>query len=785
LRLRVGSRIGAYEIVASVGTGGMGEVYRAHDDRVGRDVALKVLPDRLASDEEARARFVREAKAVAALSHPNILALHEFEQEGDLIYVVTELLEGETLRDLLKRGPISWRRAVEIGASLADGLAAAHARGIIHRDLKPENVFITTEGRVKLLDFGLARVYQKAVPANEHLLTEPLVETGLFGTVGYMAPEQLRNGIVGPSADIFALGCILHEAVSGRNPFASDSSLGTITATISSDPPDLPTTVPPELERLIGRSLEKHADARFQSARDLAFALRALLVRPAQGARPLASPGAKAAVVASLVVLILTVFAAIVWMRRSGESTSTGGGLRQDIHSLAVLPLTSSVNRTADYLSDGIADSLADDLSHLPGLAVMSRTSVFSYKGKETSPQTIAHDLNVQALLTVRVVQLNDVLRISTELIDGRTNRHLWGEQVDTRLVDLASTSSSIAREISERLAPQLSGAVRASAIRRYTGDSEAYRLYLEGRYEWNKRTGDGFERAIRLFNEAIRRDPNFALAWAGLADSYLLQSSYYEAPPLKALPLARQAAQRALSIDEELAEAHASLGYVKVYFDGDLAGAAREFERAIQLNPSYATARHWYSHSLMAEGRYDDAIRESRRAEALDPLSLIAITETAGLYADTGHPDNAVAECRRALDLEPNFPIAHYVLAGAYLRMKRYDDAAREANLAWRFGQNPRSLVRAAYASAKSGHVDDARNALIRLERLSKTRFVSSYSLAALMIATGRNDDAQAALRRAATEMPPGQYRRMLQEDAALADVRNDARFLALAGLK
>jgi serine/threonine protein kinase/tetratricopeptide (TPR) repeat protein len=763
----------------------MGEVYRAHDDRVGRDVALKVLPDRLASDEEARARFVREAKAVAALSHPNILALHEFEQEGDLIYAVTELLEGETLRELLKRGPISWRRAVEIGASLADGLAAAHARGIIHRDLKPENVFITTEGRVKLLDFGLARVYQKPVPASEHLLTEPLVETGLFGTIGYMAPEQLRDGIVGPSADIFALGCILYEAVTGRNPFASDSSLGTITATISSDPPDLPATVPPELERLIGRSLEKHADARFQSARDLAFALRALLVSPAQGARPLALRGAKAAVVASLLVFILGAFAAIVWMRRPGESTSTGAGLRQDIHSLAVLPLTSSVNRTADYLSDGIADSLADDLSHLPGLAVMSRTSVFSYKGKETPPQTIAHDLNVQALLTVRVVQLNDTLRISTELIDGRTNRHLWGEQADTRLVDLALTSSAIAREISERLAPQLSGTVRASAIRHYTGDSEAYRLYLEGRYEWNKRTGDGFERAIRLFNEAIRRDPNFALAWAGLADSYLLQSSYYEAPPSKALPLARQAAQRALSIDDGLAEAHASLGYVKVYFDGDLAGASREFERAIQLNPNYATARHWYSHCLMAEGRYDDALRESRRAEALDPLSLIAIADTAGVYSDSGRLDSAVAECRRALDLEPNFPLAHYVLSGTYLRMNRYDDAAREANLAWRLGQNPRSLVRAAFASAKSGRIDDARNALTRLERLSKTRFVSSYSLAALMIATGRNDDAQAALRRAATEMPPGQYKRMLQEDPALADVRNDPRFLALAGLK
>jgi serine/threonine protein kinase/Tfp pilus assembly protein PilF len=779
----VGSRIGAYEITAPVGSGGMGEVYRAHDGRVGRDVALKVLPDRLATDKDACARFVREAKAVAALSHPNIVALYELEQEGELVYVVTELLEGDTLRAMLSRGPISWRRAVEIGAALADGLTAAHAKGIIHRDLKPENVFITTAGHVKLLDFGLAQPYQKAVPASEHVPTEPL-ESGVFGTIGYMAPEQLRGLALGPSTDIFALGCVLYEAVSGRSPFASDNSVATITATISDEPPELPASVPPELERLIRRCLEKHADARFQSAGDLAFALHSLATAPRQGQMPRAATGLKSTIAASLLFLALAVLGAIVWARFRGEPP-TAEGARPVIHSLAVLPLTSSADRTADYLSDGITDSLVDDLSHLPDLVVVSRSSVFSYKGKETAPQTIARDLKVEALLTVRVVQLNDALRISTELIDGRTNRHLWGEQVDTRLVDLVSARLAIAREISDRLAPRLSGAVRASVARQYTEDSEAYRLYLEGRYEWNKRTGDGFDRAIRLFNQALQRDPHFALAWAGLADCYLLQSSYYESPPSKALPLAREAAQRALSIDEKLAEAHSTLGYVKVYFDGDLAGAAREFERAIQLNPNYATARHWYSHCLMAEGRYDDAIRESRRAEALDPLSLIAITDTAGVYSDSGRLDLAVAECRRVLDLEPDFPLAHYVLAGAYLRMKRYDDAEREANLAWRLGQNPRSLVRAAFASVKAGRTAAARDALVRLERLSETRFVSSYSLAALMIAVGRDGDAPAALQRAAMEMPPGQYRRMLEEDPALGDARHDARFLKLAGLE
>jgi serine/threonine protein kinase/tetratricopeptide (TPR) repeat protein len=783
LRLKIGSRVGAYEISAPVGSGGMGEVYRAHDARVGRDVALKVLPDRLATDKEAVARFVLEAKAVAALSHPNILALYEFEQEGDLAYVVTELLEGETLRELIKRGPISWRRAVEIGTAIADGLSAAHAKGIVHRDLKPENVFITTVGHVKLLDFGLAQPYRKPLPASEHVRTDP-IESGVFGTVGYMAPEQIGGATLGPSTDIFALGCVLYEAVSGRNPFAAETSAATIAATMFNEPPELPASVPPELARLIRRCLQKHPDARFQSAGDLAFALHALETGPRHRVLPIARPGPKAIIAASFVVLII-VLGAIVRMRAGGEPAAAAGGAHPVIHSLAVVPLNSSSDRTADYLSDGITDSLVDDLSHLPDLVVVSRTSVFNYKGKAAAPQTIARDLNVEALLTVRVVQLNDALRISTELVDGRSNRHLWGEQVDTRLVDLASARLAIAREISERLAPQLSGAVRASVARHYTGDSEAYRLYLEGRYEWNKRTGDGFERAIRLFDRAIQRDPRFALAWAGLADCYLLQSSYYEALPSTALPLARHAAQVALSIDEQLAEAHSTLGYVKVYFDGDLTGAAREFERAIQLNPNYATARQWYSHCLMAEGRYDDAIRESRRAEALDPLSLIAIADTAGVYSDSGRLDSAIAECRRALDMEPDFPLAHYVLAGAYLRMKRYDDAAREANLAWRLGQNPRSLVRATFAFAKSGRMSDARDTLARLERISQTRFVSSYHLAALMIATGRESDAPAALRRAAAEMPAGQYRRMLEEDPALADVRNDARFLALAGLR
>lgn len=781
LHLRIGSRLGAYEIVAPLGAGGMGEVYRAHDHRVGRDVAVKVLPRHLATDAEARKRFEHEAKAVAMLSHPNIVSLYEFEQDGELGWVVTELLEGETLRKIIARGPLSWRRAVEICAAIADGLAAAHAKGIIHRDLKPENVLITTAGHVKLLDFGLAKAAPATLPADDRARTDPL-HSEVFGTLGYVAPEQLRRVPVGPATDIFALGCVLYEAVTGLSAFPGDDAMATINATMYKEPADLPAAVPPDLQRIIRRCLEKHAEARFQSAGDLAFALRALGTSSNErGAAPVTRRSPRAAIIVATILAAVVVTALIAWHRLRGVSVSSAIAARPLIRSLAVLPLTSSSDQTADYLSDGITDSLIDDLSHVPDLSVVSRTSVFRFKGAVPLPQTVAHDLNVQALLTVRVAQRGDALRITTELIEGGTNRHLWGRQYETGLAQLASVQPMIARQISEQIQPQLGRAPAVAATRR-TEDSEAYRLYLEGRYEWNKRTGQGFDGAIHFFNQALARDPNYALAWAGLADTYVLQSVYYEVPPSKALILARNATERALAIDERLAEAHSSRAYVRMSLDPDLGAAAQEFERAIALNPNYATAHQWYARCLLLMGRFDDAIRESQKAQALDPLSLVAIADGAGLYADTGRFDDALALCRRALELEPNFGLTHFVLSGAYLRMGRYDDAAREADLAWRLTRNPRSLCRAGVAYAKAGRKATARHRLAELEQLAKRRYIPSYGLAALMVAVGRQDDAVEALRRALTEMPAAQYQRLLLEDPVLLDVKKDPRFLALA---
>ena len=794
MRLTPGTKLGAYEIVAPIGAGGMGEVYRSHDSRVGRDVAIKVLPRRLAADEEARARFLREAKAIAAISHPNILALYEFEREGDIAYVVTELLEGETLRGLLRRGPVAWRRAAEIGAAIADGLAAAHGKGIIHRDLKPENVFITTDGHVKILDFGLAKASAQTIDdaavtqqlpdagsvPTERMGGEPATASTVAGSIGYMSPEQLRGQSATAASDIFALGCILYEMVIGRSAFIADSPVETMSAVLRDDVPDLTQSgrrVPFELDRIIRRCLEKHPDARFQSARDLAFAIRAIGTSPLdRDDIPRSRRPRRARLVLSVIAAAIVVALAAVWIMWNTSNSPV-------IHSLAVMPfVNASKDANNEYLSDGITESLINTLSQIPELSVVSRTSVFRYKGKDATPQSVAHDLSVQALLTGRVVQPhgNDLI-ISAELIDGRNNRHLWGEQYRTTMSDLATVQATISSQIAEQLRLQLSGHTRKTVEKHPTENSEAYRLYLQGRYELNKRTGDSFERAIRNFSAAIQRDPNYALAYAGLADCYILQSIYNESPPAKALPLAAAAAGRAIAIDDELAEAHTSRAYYLMNFDSDLTAAAREFDRAIVLNPSYATAHQWYSRLLVTTGRYNEAIREIRRAETLDPLSLVIIAETGGVYADSGRLDDAITECRRAIELDPSFAFAHYVLAGAFLRQQKLDDAIRESESAWRLGEDPRSLVRLGLAYRAAGRTSDAEKVLSDLQSLRQKRFVPSYGIATLQIALGRTSDALDQLKRASQEIPPGQYHRLLATDPLLDPVRRDAGFASL----
>jgi eukaryotic-like serine/threonine-protein kinase len=537
--LASGTQLGHYQITSLIGRGGMGEVYRANDSRLGRDVAIKVLPGHL-TNPQSKTRFELEAKAVAAPAHPNILVLHDIGEHESIHYAVTELLEGETLRDRLSRGPLPWRKAVELGAAIAEGLAAAHSKDIVHRDIKPGNIFLTDDGRVKILDFGLAR--WRPQPA-EQGSTVTLTETGvgqMIGTLGYMSPEQVRGEKAGAPNDIFSLGVVLYEMVAGRPPFSRNSAAETISAILTEDPPDIADSgklAPAELDRVIQRCLAKSPAQRFHSANDLAFALKGLLSRDhAVSART------RRALVAVTVagIAILAVAAGFFYWH---SHTVTG------IDSLAVLPfVNASGTPDADYLSDGITESLIGSLSQLPDLKVLSRSAVFRYKGKETDPRTVGRELGVRAVLTGRVTQRADSLSVSAELVKVDDNTALWGEQYNRKLIDALAVQNDIAHQIVEKLKLRLSSQQIQQMARQQTTNPEAYQLYLKGRYYAGKFDPENLNKGRDYLRQAIAVDPNFALAYDGLSYYYALLIDWFE-PANEAGPKTLEAARKALEL--------------------------------------------------------------------------------------------------------------------------------------------------------------------------------------------------------------------------------------------
>ena len=690
MSLLPGSRLGPYEIVEPIGSGGMGDVYRARDTRLDRDVAVKVLPERGAKDAEARMRFEREAKAVAALSHSNILAIHDYGTEGNATYSVTELLEGETLRKRINAGPLQWRKAAEIGAEIADGLAAAHARGIVHRDLKPENIFLTRDGRVKILDFGIAQLMQPEPTTDEidtsSLPTAPMkTEPGsVIGTAGYMAPEQLRGEPVDPRADIFTLGTLLYEMVTGRPAFIRGTVIDSLSA-ILSDNPDVFTIseklIPYEFARVIQRCLEKKREERFQSARDLSFALRALgtstslsFEAPAERRRRMVLWGGIA-----LGLILATVAAMLL--------TSTGpSGVRfvraervqpRTFQSIAILPFVNATgDQEAEYLSDGITETLINTLAQVPGLRVMSRTSVFHYKGKPANPVSVGRELRVSAVVVGRIEAIGDKLVVSAELVDASDNALVWGNRYQTARSDLFTVQDSLASEIAQMLRLQLGGREQQLLTKRHTADPRAYELYLKGRFQWNKRNAEGMYNAIELFNRAIEIDPQYALAYAGIADCYNLLDIWANLPTNETFPRAKAAAQKALSIDDQLAEAHTSLAYAIHTYEWDWKAAEREYRRAIELNPNYATARQWYAEFLTAVGRFDEAAQQGKKALEIDPMSPIINAVVAWNSTMARRYDTAIQQGTRTTQLFPDFMPGHAYLGLALLESGHAQEA-------------------------------------------------------------------------------------------------------------
>jgi len=722
--------LGRYEVLAPLGAGGMGEVYRARDLRLGREVAVKILPEHLSQDPIALIRFEREARAVAALSHPNLLAIYDFGADGGVNFAVTELLRGETLRGALSAGAMPWRRAIEVGAALADGLAAAHSRGIVHRDLKPANIFLTEEGRVKILDFGLARWVQNPAdgdPTSAPTTPDPTRPGTVLGTVGYMSPEQVRGETTTGSSDLFAFGCVLHEMLTGRAAFSGATALERMAAILRDEPPPpsrLAPDVPRELDRVVASCLEKSPSRRPSSAEELAGSLRGLLSVSGTDSTVAAS-GARAAAA------------------KRGSRTK----------SLAILPFVNpSADPEMDYLSEGITESLINGLSQLRKLRVMARSTMFRYRG-DADPQQVGRELGVGTVLSGRVTSRPGVLSISAELVDASNGWRLWGARYDRPPADLLAVQEEIAREITSNLKLTLEPEQKKRLARRYEANREAYPLYLKGRYHWNKGTVAGFQKAMELFHEAIEKDPAYALAWTGVSDCYAMlgMDRYAALPPREAYPKAKAAARKALEIDDTLAEGHTSLAYA-LLISWEFAAAEEEFRRAIQLNPGYAQAHHFYGFLLSARGRADEALAQFRQALEADPLSLIINADYGWAFYCAHRYPEAVEQLVKTIDMDARFPqsylwlgLAHQASGQFERSIAAFDEGVRLTN------GNPTFVAGRGVSLVAAGRRPEAEAILADFEERAKTQYVPMASMVQMNIALGHIDRAFEWLEKAA----------------------------------
>ena len=801
MSLQLGTQIGHYEIRSLLGAGGMGEVYLAQDTRLSRKVALKVLPDDVVDDLERLRRFEQEAQAASALNHPNIITIHEIGAEGNTHFIVTEFIEGETLRRRL-RTRLEVGEAVDIATQIAAALDAAHRSDIVHRDIKPENLMLREDGLAKVLDFGLAKLAERkgGVPADSQAPTRAQVRTmpgAVMGTAAYMSPEQARGREVDARTDIFSLGVVLYEMLAGRLPFAGETASDVMAAILTSEPAPLDEGTPAELRRIVRKSLQKKAGERYQTARDLLIDLKSLkhdldvaaeLERsgiPTRGDRPapttvsdmpratgdargLRKPKSRRELV--LVVTALTVAAlaaAALYFLRSGGTA---------IESVAVMPFVNEGgNAETEYLSDGMTETLISSLSRLPNLNVKARSTVFRYKGKELDPKNIGSELNVRAVLTGRVIQRGDQLTLSLELADTQTENVIWSEQYKRRQADLVALQSEVARDVAGKLKIKLSGADEQKIAKTYPTNPEAYRYYLQGRFYWNKREEKEFRKAVEYFNQAIALDPTYAVAHAGLADTYALLSGYGFMPPTEAIPKAREFARRALSLDDSVAEPHATLGYVLVQHDRDFAGAERELRRAIELNPNYATAHQWYGELLTYVGRFDESFAEFRRGLEIEPLSL-PINWDFGRCLYMGRKyDESLAQLKKTIELDPGFARAHLTLGDLYRIRKEYANAVEEHARFYELRGEPQNAALARESFARGGW-----SGYLRLVTAENSRLrANNWMVARAHVELGEKEKAFAALNKAYESRSGGLS--WLKVEPLLDPLRSDPRFADL----
>ncbi|HEX5889578.1 MAG TPA: protein kinase [Pyrinomonadaceae bacterium] len=827
------TQLGRYKIISLIGAGGMGEVYLAQDTALQRKVALKVLPPDVAANQDRMRRFKQEATSAASLNHPNIAHIYEIGEAEGFQFIAMEYVQGQTLREKIHHEGEELSKLLRILQHVADGLAKAHAAGIVHRDLKPDNIMVSSDGHAKILDFGLAKLMEQqssmgGVSSEEPTILQPHSTPGVvLGTMGYMSPEQAQGKTreIDHRSDIFSFGCILFEAITGHKAFAGSDTIETLNKIIREPAPSIASfnaAAPADLQRIVRRCLAKDPEQRYQNIKDVAIELKEVrnelkdsvtasassgpLVNessehaktlwhpettvsrrvPTDGAETQRTHASDKVTVTGVInrkqgllvvagVLIVAALAAFgAWSYFHARASEVA------IESIAVMPFVNQNKNAGDeWISDGLTESIINNLTQLPNLKVIARSSVFRYKGKEVDPFVVGRELGVRAVLTGRLMQIDDRMLISTELVDVRDNKQLWGEKYERKLSDMLSVKREIAREITNNLRPTLSGVDRSLADKQHTTNAEAYQLYLKGRFYWNKRTPPDFQKAIGFFEQAIDHDPNYALAYTGLADSYALLTAYTAEQSDVVMPKAKAAALKALELDGRLAEAHASLGQIAAYYDYDFPTAEREYRRALELNPNYATAHQWLAEHLASMKRFDESLAEIRRALELDPLSIIINRIYADILVDARRFDEAIEQFHKTIELDPNFATAHFFLGRAYEAQGMYDKAVNEYNKSAALtGFPPDQLAKMNDAFATAGWRGFVR-AVLDYALNDKNTKTPPFVMAGYYTRLGQKEEAIAWLQKGYEQRD---FRMtMLSVDFGFDSIRSDPRFVDL----